>query len=228
MLLKRLSLVALASIGVALSGALAAAQLNRAPSPPATGRSVSGMPCDRAMAPGGMMNRGMGMDHLWISNELDYLSLMIPHHQEAIATAQAVLERSDRPEMRTFAQEIIRVQKAEIQQMQAWLNEWYPGQKATQTYTPMMSDLSQLKGNDLDRAFLQDMVMHHREAIMMSHWLLRHNLAQHESIRPFAEQIATTQMQEIHQMQAWLQNWYGIGRMGGMGGMRRMGGMRGW
>lgn len=218
MLLKRLSLTVLAGIGVIISAALATAQLNHSTPVPTTGGSDLVLPCDRAMSSGGMMGRGMRMDHAQIRNEFDYLSLMIPHHQEAIATAQAVLERSDRPEMRAFAQDIIRVQKAEIQQMQAWLNGWYAGHKPTQTYTPMMSDLSQLQGNDLDRAFLQDMILHHREAVMMSHRLLRHNLVRHEPMRPFAEQIASAQMQEIHQMQAWLQAWYGSGRMGG-GGM---------
>lgn len=149
------------------------------------------------------------------NNEFEFLSLMIPHHEEAIATAQRVLEYSDRPEMREFAQDIINVQTAEIEQMEAWLGEWYPGQATNLTYTPMMRDLSQLEGDDLDQAFLEDMVMHHMGAVMMSQRLVNHSLVEHQEVQPFAQNIATTQRQEIWQMQAWLQDWYGVSGMPG-------------
>jgi uncharacterized protein (DUF305 family) len=49
------------------------------------------------------------MSHQQITSEFDYLNQMIPHHQEAIVTAKVVLERSDRPQMKAFAKNIIRV-----------------------------------------------------------------------------------------------------------------------
>lgn len=56
--------------------------------------------------------------------------------------------------------------------------------------------------------------------------VLGRNLVQHDPVRPFATQIASSQMQEIHQMQAWLQDWFGAtGMMPGMGGMHYFGGM---
>ncbi|WOD37135.1 DUF305 domain-containing protein [Nodosilinea sp. E11] len=168
------------------------------------------------------MNQGAGRGHhqhmmqmMQANNEFEFLSLMIPHHEEAIATAQRVLEYSDRPEMRAFAQDIIEVQTAEIEQMEAWLDAWYPGQETSQTYSPMMRDLSQLEGNDLDQAFLEDMIMHHMGAVMMSQRLVNHGLVEHSEVQPFAQNIANTQRQEIWQMQAWLQDWYGISGMPG-------------
>jgi len=115
--------------------------------------------------------------------------------------------------MKAFAQEIIEVQSAEIEQMQAWLEAWYPERQNALSYTPMMRDLSQLQGGKLDQAFLEDMIMHHHMAVMMSRMLIHHGLAEHESIRPFAEQIATSQISEIHQMQTWLREWSGTTRM---------------
>ncbi|MGP1383421.1 MAG: DUF305 domain-containing protein [Thainema sp.] len=158
---------------------------------------------------------GQMMHMMQANSEFEFLSLMIPHHQEAIATAQRVLEYSDRPEMRTFAQDIIDVQTAEIEQMQAWLDEWYPGQETDLTYTPMMRDLSQLEGDALDQAFLEDMVMHHMGAVMMSQRLVNHGLVEHQDVQPFAQNIANTQRQEIWQMQSWLQDWYEVGGMPG-------------
>jgi len=163
-------------------------------------------------------NRGQGhhghmMQMMQANTEFEFLSLMIPHHEEAIATAQRVLEYSDRREMREFAQDIIDVQTAEIEQMEAWLDEWYPGQTTNLTYTPMMRDLSQLEGDELDQAFLEDMVMHHMGAVMMSQRLINHGLVEHQAVQPFAQNIANTQRQEIWQMQSWLQDWYGVSGM---------------
>ncbi len=51
---------------------------------------------------------------------------MIPHYEEAIISAQRLLQSSNRPEIRQFAQAIISVKTTEVQQMQAWLGERYP------------------------------------------------------------------------------------------------------
>jgi uncharacterized protein (DUF305 family) len=50
-----------------------------------------------------------------------FLRLMIPHHQSAVIMAEAVLERSDRPEVQRLAQKTIASQQAEIRGMQALL-----------------------------------------------------------------------------------------------------------
>lgn len=200
---RNIALVTIASLSVALPIALA----QRPNNPPA----------HSPMQNRGMMHHGGMMQEMRVSSEFEYLTKMIPHHQEAIDTARIVLERSDRPEMKQFAEDIIRVQTAEVEQMQQWLRKWYPEQNTEVTSTPMMRDLNNLRGDELDQAFLEDMIMHHMGAVMMSQMLLNRNLVQHESVRPFAQQIATSQRQEIGQMQAWLRNWFGIaGTMPGM------------
>lgn len=50
-----------------------------------------------------------------------FLRLMIPHHQGAVEMAEAVLERSDRPEVVRFAQKTALEQQGEIRGMQALL-----------------------------------------------------------------------------------------------------------
>jgi uncharacterized protein (DUF305 family) len=157
-----------------------------------------------------MMHHGKMMHEMQVNSEFEYLTQMIPHHQEAIDTAKLVLAGSDRHEMKKFAEDIIKVQTAEIEQMRTWLKTWYPGQDTTATMAPMMRDLTKLKGDALDQAFLEDMVGHHMGAVMMSHHLLNRNLVKHEPVRPFAQQIATSQNQEIGQMQTWLKDWFGV------------------
>jgi uncharacterized protein (DUF305 family) len=53
------------------------------------------------------------------SEELDilFLQLMIPHHQAAVAMAEAILERTGRPEVKQLATAIIASQQEEIWSM---------------------------------------------------------------------------------------------------------------
>ena len=203
---KTLVVTAVAGVGLLASGILIQGAMNRAANRPTNVAMNHSMHQEGQQAG----QQGEMMHGMQVNSELEYLSEMIPHHQEAIDGAKLILERSDRPEMKQFAQDIIEVQTREINQMQTWLKDWYPGQSASPTYSPMMRDMAQLQGDALDRAFLEDMVMHHEGAVMMSQMLLNRNLVEHQAVRPFAEAIATTQQQEISQMQTWLKSWFGV------------------
>jgi uncharacterized protein (DUF305 family) len=52
-----------------------------------------------------------------------FLRLMIPHHRAAIPMAEAILERTDRPEVRQLAESIKTSQKAEIALMESMLRD---------------------------------------------------------------------------------------------------------
>lgn len=60
-------------------------------------------------------------------NDFDkaFLQEMIVHHEGAVEMAQKVLEVSERQELRTLAEEIIRAQNREIGQMSTWLATWF-------------------------------------------------------------------------------------------------------
>lgn len=177
------------------------------------GRSMSNSPVGpSAMAgPAGSSGSGamagMGMA---VASEFDYLTRMIPHHDEAITTAQILHRGTGRQEMRSFAASIIDTQSAEVRQMQAWLAAWYPGRDTRASYQPMMRDLTGLRGSDLDRAFLEDMIPHHMMAVMMSQQLLASGLPRHDVVVPFARNIRDTQRNEIQMMSAWLREWFGL------------------
>jgi len=170
------------------------------------------------MAPGQMMPGGPGMTgpmgggmtDMFVASEFDYLVNMIPHHEEAIATARLLQAGTERREMRDFAATIIRTQSAEVAQMQAWLDEWYPGRNTSVAYRPMMRNLTGLTGSALDRVFLEDMIPHHMMAVMMSQQLLVRGLADHQAVVPFATGIRDTQQAEIRMMRQWLWQWFGV------------------
>ena len=145
-----------------------------------------------------------------VAGEFDYLARMIPHHEEAIATARLLRAGTARQEMRDFADTIIRTQSAEVVQMRAWLAQWYPGRDPSVPYQPMMRDLTGLTAGALDRAFLEDMIPHHLMAVMMSQQILVRGPVAHPAVVPFAAGIRDTQRAEIQMMGAWLRLWFGV------------------
>ncbi len=53
--------------------------------------------------------------------DIRFLQLMIPHHQAALGMTEAILERTDRPEVERLAGAIATSQQAEIEAMQELL-----------------------------------------------------------------------------------------------------------
>ena len=162
-----------------------------------------------------------GMHGVRVSSEYAYLAEMVAHHEEAVAAAQQ-LRRSPRAEMREFGADIVASQSAQIDQMERWLSDWYPDRSGRVAYRPMMRDLTDLTGDQLDRVFLQDMIWHHMAAVMMSQQLLARDLADHDGVEALAESIRDEQHAEIFQMQQWLRDWFGVGWQHGMHGGRRL------
>ncbi len=58
--------------------------------------------------------------------DIVFLQDMIEHHLAAVHMAQDILEKNltDKPELRTLAEEIIAAQNQEIDQMREWLEKW--------------------------------------------------------------------------------------------------------
>jgi uncharacterized protein (DUF305 family) len=57
------------------------------------------------------------------ATDVDFVRLMLPHHQAAIDMAKTQLLYGRDPQMRRLAQEIITDQQSEIQLMQLWLKQ---------------------------------------------------------------------------------------------------------
>ncbi|MBD2554027.1 DUF305 domain-containing protein [Limnothrix sp. FACHB-708] len=184
----------------------------RAQQPAATapGSTTTAQASPALCPPGGDAAGGMAhhMHSMQVSSEFEFISHMIPHHQEAIDTAKLVRDRTQRPEMRQFTQAIIDAQSREVSQMKTWLQTWYPNQTSTQAYQPMMRPLEPLQGDALDQQFLQDMVMHHQGAVMMAQSLIQGQLVKHPPVQSMAQDVIRTQSQEIGQMQTWLGAWF--------------------
>jgi uncharacterized protein (DUF305 family) len=74
-----------------------------------------------------MMNMSLGKADAGFDRR--FLDGMIPHHQGAVTMGQDLLQKSQRPEMKKLAQNIIKSQQSEIDRMTKWRQEWYENKK---------------------------------------------------------------------------------------------------
>ena len=73
------------------------------------------------------------------------------------------------------------------------------------TMDTMTDNLKGKTGEELDRAFLEDMIVHHEGAIEMAQMV---SSSARKELRNLSNAIIKTQTKEIVQMQGWLQEWY--------------------
>ena len=142
--------------------------------------------------------------------EIKFMENMIDHHHMAVMMAEMCLAKAVHPELRSLCESIRTSQMAEIEEMQAWLQDWYGV-----TYEPvmkpgdeqMMDRLASLSGAEFEIAFMEMMIKHHEKAIKEGRHCL--DKAYHTELRELCENIIRTQSAEIAQMQTWLCQWYG-------------------
>jgi uncharacterized protein (DUF305 family) len=82
------------------------------------------------MSPQQMGGMGVMMDPQELANrkpfDKAFIVAMIPHHQSAIEMAQVAREKSESPQIKELAQNIVSAQQTEIEQMKQWHEQCYP------------------------------------------------------------------------------------------------------
>ena len=152
-----------------------------------------------------------------IDMDLMFMDSMTPHHQSAIDMAKLAQEQGEHPEIKQLAGAIIAAQQKEIGQMQQWRQAWFgnapasggmPGMDTMAGMHMTDADMQQMRdAQPFDKAFLTMMIPHHQSAIVMAQAILK--TTQRPEIKQLANDVITSQQQEIDQMQAWLKSWYG-------------------
>jgi uncharacterized protein (DUF305 family) len=70
----------------------------------------------------------------------------------------------------------------------------------------MMSSLEGKTGDTFDRAFIEEMIVHHDGAVVMAEKVLE--VSTRPELRTLATNIITAQTSEITQMKGWLTEWF--------------------
>lgn len=82
------------------------------------------------------------------------------------------------------------------------------GERSSQTVSgDMTSSLKDKKGDALDQAFLDGMIIHHQGAIDMAKIVLANS--KRPELQKMAQDIISAQSTEITTMKGWLSAWYG-------------------
>jgi len=150
--------------------------------------------------------------------DLQYLDSMIHHHNGAVAMAKMVLGKTERPELKAFAQKIIDDQTKEIGFMQQLRDQWYAGKPpAVNMEMPgmiggmkmmnsnHMREMDEMEAPHFDLHFLNMMIAHHEGAVVMSNDALKKG--EHPEIKQLAQRILDAQRPEIEQMKKWQTSW---------------------
>ncbi len=76
----------------------------------------------------------------------------------------------------------------------------------------MMADMNKAlmgkKGDDFDKAFLSEMIVHHEGAVEMAK--LAQTYSKHQEIKDLSSAIISAQNKEIADMRGWLKSWYNL------------------
>ncbi len=237
-----LTLVVIASLGGVLTACSKASQSGsttsqnqaQAPSSPATeAGGKQDMMHGGSMDHGGSMNHGSGMNHSMMMDlgpadanyDLRFIDAMIPHHQGAVEMATEALSKSQHPEIKKLAQDIISAQNREINELKQWRQAWYPssgstpmawnaqaGQMAGMSKEQMQGMMMTMKEGlgaadaQFDLRFINAMIPHHEGAITMAQDAA--SKSKRPEIKKLAQDILTSQQKEIDQMKEWRKAWY--------------------
>lgn len=146
--------------------------------------------------------------------DLQFIDTMIMHHQSAIDMARLAESRAAHPELKRLARKMQADQQAEIGQMKAWRQQWYPGQpEAMNMDMPGMAksmemDMDKLtaaRGNAFDAMFITMMKQHHRGAVTMAADAL--HKAGHAELKKLAQEVVAAQEREVALMEQWRKAW---------------------
>lgn len=137
--------------------------------------------------------------------DVDFATMMIPHHEQALELSALVAGRTTDPTVRDLAFRIDRDQVEEIGQLQGFLALRGGAPAAPMHHgMPGMADAATLQGlrtttgADFDRRWLRTMIAHHEGAIAMA------RAYPGGALTEFARTMTLTQQAEIDRMRSAL------------------------
>ncbi|MGI8537419.1 MAG: DUF305 domain-containing protein [Mycobacteriales bacterium] len=142
--------------------------------------------------------------------DVAFIQGMTPHHQGAIMMTELAVDRAENPKVKALAERISAAQDPEIalmkQMAQTWGVELSDGMSMSAGGGPMtMMDMSALEsksGPAFDKAFLEEMIPHHENALPSSRTEIEQGA--NPQAKALAENIIKSQTAEIEEMKQLL------------------------
>ncbi|MDQ3720445.1 MAG: DUF305 domain-containing protein [Actinomycetota bacterium] len=154
--------------------------------------------------------------------EMAFLTGMVHHHGTAIEMAEIAKQRGQDQFVKGLGENIVTTQKGELTTMRSIHQRLFnsalkpdPGahdglglsaEEAGMTHTPKTNEMLQT-AKPFDRAFVDEMVPHHRGAVRMAEKVLEDS--KDAELRKLAETIISTQKREIEEMSSFRKRKFG-------------------
>ena len=146
--------------------------------------------------------------------DADFAMMMKSHHQGAIDMAELELNSGTDEKLKAMAQKIVNDQKAEIEELENFLNNH---KNAAKNYDPMnkndgfgrvmdknmmmMMDMPKPTNESVDRQFVNMMIPHHQSAVDMNEGFIQYG--KDPQLISMAKKMIAEQNKEIDQFQNW-------------------------
>jgi uncharacterized protein (DUF305 family) len=142
------------------------------------------------------------------NTDVDFVNMMIIHHEGAIDMAAAEVSSGKDVNIKSMANNIIKDQQKEIATMQNWLetnknkksSSGDAGMKLMESMNVMKNPDMKMTG-DADKDFVSMMILHHQGAIEMAG--VEINNGTDQEIKMMAQEILKKQKAEVDQMKEW-------------------------
>ncbi|WP_197320312.1 DUF305 domain-containing protein [Saccharomonospora sp. NB11] len=178
--------------------------------PRGPGEQADVLPADRAAEQAG--------DVRVSAADVEYMRMMIPHHEQAIVMTDLVADRAESSRLKTLAGRIADAQEGEISMMESWLDRYedrVPDHERDHekghnehghdhAHMPGMATDEQLdalraaSGTEFDRLFCELMITHHEGALTMAEDYLPRGIE--PQALAMAQEVVTTQTAEIEHL----------------------------
>lgn len=166
-------------------------------------------PTTTATVEAAVSGRTAGMPAEANDADIHFLGMMVPHHQQAIDMSDTLLASDiTDPGVRDLAHRIRDGQQREVDQMNAWADEWQIGADmelhshhiANGMVNPAVMDtFSALEGEELRTRFLELMHHHHEEVIRMTRDEVDNG--GYRPLRDLADEMIGVQTAEMREME---------------------------
>lgn len=147
-----------------------------------------------------------------------YIAGMLAHHEGAVNMSENAMAISKKAEIRKLAQDIINSQSMEMSKMVQWQADWgyektYGGHAShggggvdmAGDMVEMYNKLKDKTGEEYDKEFLKQMIIHHTQAIEMSKPAATN--AKRYEIKQLAKEVIVAQESEVVMMKKWQEDW---------------------
>lgn len=145
------------------------------------------------------------------NNDIDYVNMMLQHHQGAVDMAKLQEARGSNLVLKEFSRKIIADQQKEIAMMAEFISRNRADPSPNNAVFKMAMDSSMQTMmhadykiyNDIDKDFVAQMIIHHQSAMDMANAYLKYG--SNAELRKLSENILGLQGEEIK----WLKEWIG-------------------